>query len=112
LIDVLETTARGMLSGVFPQVPGDETVRPGKFSWENCVYCDFDLPRRPRCRVGAQAGHVWLSHPLFAGIGGEPMTAPIVADQLCPAGRDAVWARKRATPGYRIHAALTIEASG
>src|SRR5438132_6761581 len=30
LIDILETTARGMQAGAFPQVPGDETVRPGK----------------------------------------------------------------------------------
>jgi ATP-dependent helicase/nuclease subunit B len=73
LTNVLETTARGLLAGAFPQVPGDETARPGKFSSENCVYCDFD--------------------------------------RICPAGRDAVWERKRATPGYRIHAALTIEAS-
>ena len=71
LMDVLETTARGMFAGAFPQVPGDETARPGKFSWENCVYCDFD--------------------------------------RICPAGRDAVWERKRATPGYRMHAALTVE---
>lgn len=71
LMDVLETAARGMLAGAFPQVPGDETARPGKFSWKNCVYCDFD--------------------------------------RICPAGRDAVWERKRGAPGYRIHAALTVE---
>ena len=70
-MEVLESSARGMLAGAFPQVPGDETARPGKFSWENCVYCDFD--------------------------------------RICPAGRDAVWERKRTTPGYRMHAALTVE---
>jgi len=69
LVEVLEATARGLSAGAFPQVPGDETMRPGKFSWENCVYCDFD--------------------------------------RICPAGRDAVWERKQAAPGYRLHAALT-----
>ena len=24
------------------QIPGNETTRPGKFSWENCVYCAFE----------------------------------------------------------------------
>ena len=71
LMDALETTARGVLAGAFPQVPGAETVRPGKFSWDNCVYCDFD--------------------------------------RICPAGREVVYERKRATPGYRLHAALTLE---
>jgi RecB family exonuclease len=68
LADVLEGTARGILAGAFPQVPGNETVRPGKFSWDNCAYCAFD--------------------------------------RICPAGRDAVFERKQATPGYTLHASL------
>ena len=72
LMDVLESVKRGVLAGAFPQIPGDETMRPGKFSWENCVYCDFD--------------------------------------RICPAGRDVVWDRKRATSGYQLHAALTLDA--
>ena len=40
--EVLEGAAQGILAGAFPQVPGNETTRPGKFSWDNCVYCDFD----------------------------------------------------------------------
>jgi ATP-dependent helicase/nuclease subunit B len=53
LTEVLERTARGILDGVFPQVPGNETARPGKFSWDNCVYCAFDRV----CPAGRDA--VW-----------------------------------------------------
>jgi ATP-dependent helicase/nuclease subunit B len=42
LDDVLQRNAEGMLGGVFPQIPGNETTRPGKFSWDNCVYCAFE----------------------------------------------------------------------
>ena len=42
LTEVLEIVERGMRAGAFPQIPGDETARPGKFSWENCVYRPFD----------------------------------------------------------------------
>ena len=73
LVEVLDGAARGMLAGAFPMVPGEETMRPGKFSWENCVYCDFD--------------------------------------RICPAGRDAVWERKRAAPGYQHHAGLSVDPS-
>ena len=31
-----------MRRGCFPQVPGGETMRPGRSSWNNCVYCDYD----------------------------------------------------------------------
>jgi len=31
-----------MRKGCFPQVPGGETMRPGRTSWDNCVYCDYD----------------------------------------------------------------------
>ena len=41
LDEVLLGITRGIGSGAFPQVPGEETQRPGKTSWENCVYCDF-----------------------------------------------------------------------
>ena len=71
LTEVLEGAARGILAGAFPQVPGNETTRPGKFSWDNCVYCDFD--------------------------------------RICPAGRDAVWERKRNAPGYLLHTALAAD---
>jgi RecB family exonuclease len=42
LMQVLDGAAQGILAGAFPQVPGAETSRPGKFSWDNCVYCDFE----------------------------------------------------------------------
>ena len=42
LEEVLQRTAEGILGGVFPQIPGNETTRPGKFSWDNCVYCAFE----------------------------------------------------------------------
>ena len=31
-----------MRKGCFPQVPGAEAVRPGKTSWDHCLYCDYD----------------------------------------------------------------------
>jgi len=42
LDEVLKLTAQGILGGVFPQIPGNETSRPGKFSWDNCIYCPFE----------------------------------------------------------------------
>ncbi len=42
LDEVLQRSAEGILGGVFPQIPGNETTRPGKFSWDNCVYCAFE----------------------------------------------------------------------
>jgi ATP-dependent helicase/nuclease subunit B len=53
LLAVLEATTQGILAGAFPQVPGNETTRPGKFSWDNCVYCGFDR----MCPAGRDA--VW-----------------------------------------------------
>jgi ATP-dependent helicase/nuclease subunit B len=42
LREVVSTIADGIDAGVFPGVPGDVTYRPGRVSFENCVYCDFD----------------------------------------------------------------------
>jgi ATP-dependent helicase/nuclease subunit B len=32
----------GMRKGCFPQVPGGETMRPGRTTWDNCVWCAYD----------------------------------------------------------------------
>ena len=53
LEEVLDVTARGIRGGYFPQVPGPETSRPGRFSWDNCVYCPYDRV----CPTGRDA--VW-----------------------------------------------------
>ncbi|HEY1294390.1 MAG TPA: PD-(D/E)XK nuclease family protein [Chloroflexota bacterium] len=53
LDEVLDVTARGIRGGFFPQVPGDETSRPGRFGWDNCLYCDYDRV----CPAGRDA--VW-----------------------------------------------------
>ena len=42
LVDVLAEVVSGITAGCFPQIPQGETYRPGRSSWENCVYCDFD----------------------------------------------------------------------
>jgi ATP-dependent helicase/nuclease subunit B len=42
LAEILDGVAEGIRAGAFHQVPGNETSRPGKFSWDNCVYCDYD----------------------------------------------------------------------
>jgi RecB family exonuclease len=33
---------QGMSAGCFPQVPGSDTYRRGRSSWDNCIYCPFD----------------------------------------------------------------------
>jgi RecB family exonuclease len=42
LVAVLEGVVSGITNGCFPQIPQAETYRPGRSSWENCVYCAFD----------------------------------------------------------------------
>jgi hypothetical protein len=42
LRDVVSTIVDGIDAGAFPAVPGDVTYRPGRVSFDNCVYCDFD----------------------------------------------------------------------
>ncbi len=42
LVDVLGGVVSGITAGCFPQIPQAETYRPGRSSWENCVYCAFD----------------------------------------------------------------------
>jgi ATP-dependent helicase/DNAse subunit B len=39
---VLGTVNSAVRAGSFPQVPGEETQRPGLFGWENCLWCDYD----------------------------------------------------------------------
>jgi hypothetical protein len=53
LDEVLDVAARGIRGGFFPQVPGAETSRPGRISWDNCVYCVYDRV----CPAGRDA--VW-----------------------------------------------------
>jgi RecB family exonuclease len=78
LSQVLEGTVQGVLSGAFPQVPGAETARPGVFSWDNCVYCDYDRV----CPAGRDA--VWerkqhspgyRAHSQLAGPASDPADA-------------------------------------
>ncbi len=38
------------------------------------------------------------------------MTALMLAHQLCPSARAAMWARKRTSPVYPVRASLTVEA--
>jgi len=33
---------QSMSAGCFPQVPGGDTYRRGRSSWDNCLYCPFD----------------------------------------------------------------------
>lgn len=46
IADLFESAIRivdqSMSAGCFPQVPGDETYRQGRSSWDNCLYCPFD----------------------------------------------------------------------
>lgn len=42
LAEVVEIIHRGVAAGAFPQVPGEESMRPGVFGWDNCVYCEYD----------------------------------------------------------------------
>ncbi|MDQ2959990.1 MAG: PD-(D/E)XK nuclease family protein, partial [Candidatus Dormibacteraeota bacterium] len=42
LLKVLRLSSTGIERGSFPQTPGDETYRPGRSSWENCLFCPFD----------------------------------------------------------------------
>ena len=42
LRDVLATVDDGVRMGAFPLVPGEETVRPDRITWDNCTWCDYD----------------------------------------------------------------------
>jgi hypothetical protein len=42
LREVVSTIADGIGAGVFPGVPGNVAYRPGRVTFDNCVYCDFD----------------------------------------------------------------------
>jgi ATP-dependent helicase/nuclease subunit B len=42
LREVLGVMDRGLRSGAFPQVPGDERADPERTGWINCFYCPFD----------------------------------------------------------------------
>ena len=42
LRDVLAAVDDGIKSGAFPLVPGEETVRPDRITWENCARCEYD----------------------------------------------------------------------
>ena len=42
LNEVLAAAHEGVLSGRFPQVPGEETSRQAQIGWENCFYCDYE----------------------------------------------------------------------
>ncbi|MFN2519830.1 MAG: PD-(D/E)XK nuclease family protein [Candidatus Limnocylindria bacterium] len=41
LHDVLNIVDEGLRDGAFPQVPGNDTQRGPRVSWENCVYCPY-----------------------------------------------------------------------
>lgn len=41
LRDALDIVDEGLRSGAFPQVPGDDTQRGTRASWDNCVYCPY-----------------------------------------------------------------------
>ncbi|MGI8607991.1 MAG: PD-(D/E)XK nuclease family protein [Candidatus Dormibacteria bacterium] len=40
--EAVQIVDESIRSGCFPQVPGGETMRPGKTSWDNCIYCEYD----------------------------------------------------------------------
>jgi ATP-dependent helicase/nuclease subunit B len=42
LRDVVSMIVDGIEAGVFPGVPGEETYRVDRPTFENCAYCDFD----------------------------------------------------------------------
>jgi ATP-dependent helicase/nuclease subunit B len=42
LREVVSTIADGIGAGAFPGVPGNVAYRPGRVTFDNCVYCDFD----------------------------------------------------------------------
>jgi hypothetical protein len=39
--DTLRAILEGVRRGSFPAVSGEESTRPGRANWENCLYCDF-----------------------------------------------------------------------
>jgi ATP-dependent helicase/nuclease subunit B len=42
LQDVLRVIDEGIRAGAFLAVPGGETETPGRNTWDNCAYCDYD----------------------------------------------------------------------
>ena len=42
LRSALSVVDRGIRAGAFPQVPGAESARQGRATWDNCNYCAFD----------------------------------------------------------------------
>jgi RecB family exonuclease len=41
--NTVSTLVATMREGYFPAVPGDETFRPGRDTYNNCVYCPYDM---------------------------------------------------------------------
>lgn len=72
----LDVAVGGIRSGVFPINPGEETWRWGGSTWNNCVYCPFDLV----CPTGRaeQWSHVRM----------DPLVRPYtdLVDPVSPAG--------------------------
>ena len=67
LREVVSTIAKGIETGAFPGVPGDETFRYDRPAFEHCFYCDFDkLCPSDRDRR-------------WSGIRDAPEVAPVVA---------------------------------
>jgi hypothetical protein len=63
LRSALSVVDRGIRAGAFPQVPGGESARQGRASWDNCAYCEFDricprgrdqMQERKQARPGPQ----------------------------------------------------------
>jgi ATP-dependent helicase/nuclease subunit B len=40
--NAIQIIDQSMSAGCFPQVPGGDTYRRGRSSWDNCIYCPFD----------------------------------------------------------------------
>lgn len=60
---VLAAVDDGVTRGAFPLVPGAETMRPDRTTWENCAWCDYDRV----CPVGrGQAAERKAGDPLVA----------------------------------------------
>jgi ATP-dependent helicase/nuclease subunit B len=83
LHSVLGVIDEGIRAGAFLAVPGSETERPGRNSWDNCVYCEYDrvcpAAREVVYERKCGDGTARIRQSLQIGEGGPDESGPYVA---------------------------------